>query len=114
GLASDDDSHHVLHVPPAVHEFAGKPIEKRLIRRRLTLRAKVIENLGKAGSKKLFPKTVHGDARGQRVLMGNKPFSEIKPGEFPVGRLAGKESGQRGLDNISALDQKIPARENLD
>ena len=77
GVAVDDEADHVLHVPAAVHEFAGQPVEKFGVHRRLALHAKIVQHPGQARAKELFPKAVHKDPGRERVFAGNDPLGKI-------------------------------------
>ena len=45
GFARDHEADHVAQVPAALHEFAGQPVEERLVRGDFALRAEVVERL---------------------------------------------------------------------
>ena len=48
GGRGDEGPHHVLHVPAALHELDGQPVEQLGVGRPLALRAEVVEGAGEA------------------------------------------------------------------
>ena len=53
------------------------------MRRRLALRAEVVEHAAEPGAEELLPEPVHEDAGGERVLPGDDPVREVEPREPP-------------------------------
>ena len=59
GVARHDQLHHVLHVPAALAELDGEPVEQFRMRRPLALRAEVVDLRAEAGAEELLPEAVH-------------------------------------------------------
>ena len=66
-------AHDVLHVPAALHEFDGQPVQQLGIRRRLALRSEVVQDLGNSRPEEELPQSIHEDPRGQRVVAIHEP-----------------------------------------
>src|SRR5262245_19548475 len=60
------------------HQLTGKPVDQFRVRRRRSLRAKVILRLHEAASEILLPDTIHRDASGKRVVGIHEPSGEIE------------------------------------
>ena len=44
GVAVGDQADHMFHVPAVVHEFAGQPVQQRLVEGHFALRAKIVHD----------------------------------------------------------------------
>ena len=107
-------AHHVLHVPAAVHELAGQPIEQRGVHRRLALGAEIVQHPAQARAEELLPQPVHHRARRERVLSRRRATRarSRRVSSRPSTLGCGKKVGQRGLHHFAAFIHPVAARQN--
>ena len=110
GVTGDDAADHPLHIPAAVHEFAGEPIEEGGVGGGFSLGAEVIEHLAEAGTEELFPETIHDRASGEGIFAGDQPLGEIESGgiaafDFWLGEVV----GEGGFDHLPGFIHPVPS-----
>ena len=76
GGTGGDEVVDVLHVPTALHELAGEPIQKFRMRRRGSLVAEILRGLEQPDTEIRLPDTVHKDAGRDGRLRIDEPFRE--------------------------------------
>ena len=68
-----------LHVPAALAEIDGQPVEQLRVRGRLALAAEIVGGLDDADAENLLPHAIDGHARGERMIFGKEPARETEP-----------------------------------
>ena len=111
GVARYDQPDEMLHIPAAFDKLRGEPVEQLGIHWRLTLRAHIVEDFGKAGAEIHFPQPVHEHARRQRIFRRDNPLGEIEPRELAVFDLRLRQEGRHtGLHGFAAFIEPVSAR----
>ncbi len=64
--------------PAAVHQLQGQIVEQFLIAGRRSSSAEVIGSGDDAASKMPLPKTIHDDARGERIVFARDPIGQFQ------------------------------------
>ena len=78
GRAGDDEFHQPLHVPAALAEFDGEPVEKLGVRWSVAHDAEILGRFDESGAENFLPEAVHRHARGERVCGRDKPLREAE------------------------------------
>ena len=68
----------MLHVPAAVHELDGEPIQQRLVGRHFALAADVDERLRQADAEVPLPQPIDDDAGRERIVAADEPAGQIE------------------------------------
>ena len=117
GPAGDHQADEVFHIPTALAELRGQPIEQFRIPRRFALGTKVVDHLGEAGAEELAPVAINHHPRSQRVLGRNQPVGQVQAVQSPIGgRLGGwPEVGRDGrFHDLARFDQPIATGQHPD
>ena len=78
GGGEDDRLEQGFDVPAAVDEITGQCVEQFGVARPFALIAEIFECFYDPGAKKLRPKTIHDDARDERVVGAGQPLREAE------------------------------------
>ena len=79
GRARDDQAEQLLHIPAALDESHGEPVEQVGMRRHFALRAEIARRRDQSLAETLEPSPVHLDARGQGMARRSEPPREPEP-----------------------------------
>ena len=74
------------------------------MRRSLALRSEVLLSLDQTGSEELRPDSVHGHARGERVVGMSQPLRDAEPIRGSLGRERVKVCQDRRFDDITLFE----------
>ena len=103
----------VAHVPAALHELDGQPVQQLLVRRRLALRAEVVQNLRQARAEEHLPQAVDEHAGGERIVRIRHPASQVQAAQPPaVGGQRAHELRHLRLDRLAGIVHPVPTRKD--
>jgi hypothetical protein len=75
-LARHDGLDEALHIPAALHEIDGEPVEQLGMRGALALQAEIIRRAHQTGTEEHLPHMIHEHAGRERVLLRRDPLRE--------------------------------------
>ena len=80
--------------------------------RSFALHAEIVRRGDESPAEKFLPKTIHGDACGERVIRGDEPLGKREPRRFVAGRQR-RQDARHCRRNVGAAHAKIAAHVNV-